>query len=445
METLRAQYQKALLAWLKTADAGGAPAFAALGALRKTLAALGETRPDWRPLADAGEAFFAAIASGRLPNLLEYRRLGGRIEQTLRVTPADARFQETITQIEAILPSESSANPSAQEPASLAAEMPAPEKTGVAQPDAETPPAAPPDLRAADTPRKKDPVSETLDRNADILPLLGRQPKEPRFTLRQRALWDSAAEAFALAWDAARRPGPPAPLNAEEANAAEEDSAEAEAARWRPLRRAIFRLLEGALPLEHPAPLQLAEALASATDSLDSGAPPAPRLLTALAACAELLEEKDLLEHAALESLSAQFAHRLAKSEETLRSQAIDALFAEEAREELEQIRQALEMLPPNTGMMSTAAERLQRLADPLELSELALAAFHFAHTASRLPPALLDRSPVRETAFSWLKAAEEWIAEIERGENPPPPEALEAAQADLRQALRSPIEPGKA
>ncbi|MCL2075553.1 MAG: hypothetical protein FWH15_03780 [Betaproteobacteria bacterium] len=391
MEILRARYQKSLLLWLKTADeSGSAAALSALAGLQETLRIIAGELPEKAEIANAGERLFAAIAEGRLPPALECRKLAGRIEQSLRAEQSAEKNRETLSALLLALPSESALP--------LQAELP-----------------------AAALPEKKDPLAVTLEAATDLLPLLGETSREPRFTLQQRALWDTAVEALAIAWEDAR---------SNLAAAATAGSA-TEDADWSPLRRAIFRLLEGALPLLHSAPLQLAEALASAIDELDA-APPTPRLFTALTACFELLQEKDFLEHEALENRVAQLVERLERRSEGIRSRAVDQLFANEALEEIEQMRVALDSLPPDTESIASSARHLQQLAEPLELSALAFAAFRFAGLLAALNPACLDCSPGRDEAFAWIDEMEAWIGQIGEGESPPPPVGIGKTQSRL-------------
>ncbi|MDR1849023.1 MAG: hypothetical protein LBQ75_03185, partial [Zoogloeaceae bacterium] len=314
--------------------------------------------------------------------------------------------------------------PQAEElPHTQAEELPPPQAEELPSTQSELLLSSQAELPATAVPEKKDPLTATLEATTDLLPLLGEKPREPRFSLQQRALWDAAVEAFALAWESHR---------SDFAAAATSGSTENEpSADWESLRRAIFRLLEGALPLEHPAPLHLAEALASALDELDV-APPTPRLLTALTACLELLQEKDFLEHEALDDRIAQLVSSLERRNEGTRSRTVDQLFAHEALEEIEQMRIAMDALPPDTEIIAESARNLQSLAEPLELSALALAASHFARLVIMLDPACLDDSPGRDDTLAWIADMETWINQISKGESPPPPARLNELQTRL-------------
>ena len=366
----RAGFQRGLLAWLKAPqDAAG------LDVMLRALATQGAEAnvvPETAVCLAAAEALFVAIRDKRLEALVSYRRLAARVEQTLRKGAPDAN---------------------------LLADLQAP----LLQFD--PPPQAP--IEAL---QPRDPLTTTLEPTAAILPLLS-TPREPRFTTAQRGLWDNAVEALGIAW--AKCNGTPTPEG------------------WAQLRQGIFRLLDGALALAHPDPLRLAEALAAATDDLES-TPPSPRLLTALAASMELLKEQGFLEHEALESLAQQLITRLERRDEGPRSRHLDTLFAGEAEDEIEQLRLALEALPPDCEALKDAARRIQQLADPLDLAPLALVAFRFAQSMERITPEQLDRSPGRDIALEWIDELERWITAIGEGNPPPPPAALAKLQGQL-------------
>jgi hypothetical protein len=362
-ENPRADYQKGLLAWLNAPRerAGLDVMLRALAAWRARQDAL----PEMAACCAAAEALLAAIRDKRLEPLVEYRRLAARMEQAFRKDTPDA---------------------------DLRADLQAP----LLQFD-------PPPQPSIEAVCARDPLSIALEPTVAVLPLLA-TPREPRFTMARRRLWDNAVEALGIAWtNCSGTPG-------------QED--------WTQFRQGVFRLLEGALALAHPAPLQLAEALAAATDNLDS-TPPSPRLLTTLAACVELLQEQGFLEHEALESLAQQLTTRLARRDEGPRSRHLDTLFAREAAEEIEQIRLALEALPPDCAALAQAVRHIQQLAEPLDLAPLALAAFRFAQSVERIDPVCLDHPPGRDIALAWIDCLENWITAIGDGNLPAPPAAL--------------------
>lgn len=245
-----------------------------------------------------------------------------------------------------------------------------------------------------------DPLAPTLAATSSLLPLIAR-PREPRFTTRQRGKWDHAVHALTLAWNT-------------------------EPKAWSRLRRAIFKLLEGALDLRHPAPLRLAEALASATDGLEEFGQEIPsRRLSALAATLELIPEADFLEHDALEERVTQLVARLESEESGPRSAAVNHLFKVEAADELETMRLAMEALPPDTEAIAEAACQLHGLAEPIDLLALALSAAYFADTITELDPLRLDHAQERASVFAWITTMETWIDAVAAGEHPDFSEAL--------------------
>ncbi|WP_303785888.1 hypothetical protein [Azovibrio restrictus] len=301
--------------------------------------------PHW----PAAQNLLAAIQRGELPPRVEYRRLAGRVDQALR----RAARQE-----------------SGNDPA-LLQEL----QASLAQ---LAPPPQPP--MAALVPRG--PLASTLEATAAILPLLARE-QEPRFKAAQRRGWDQAVTLLAGAW-------------------------EQRLAGWQPLRRAVFPLLEGALALQHPAPLRLAEALASATDLLETS-PPGPRLLAALCATLELLQEPDFLEHEALEERVAQLVSRLEAGDRD-GSPALEALFVQEAQEVLEHLHLALEAVPPDSATLAAAAAQLRELAEHAERPECSRWAARLEQAFLHLPPEQLDLGPARHHVQTCLASLEAWL-----------------------------------
>ena len=357
---LRRRYQAGLLAWLSRPESGEG-----LAALCAALAELGALADTDAPLWQAAEMLFSDIAAGRRPAKLEYRRLAGRIDQHLRqkvAAPAATTDDGLLAELRALLAREKS-----------------------------TPPAA---AHGAD---KRHPLATTLEATAAVLPFL--QPRPRRFAPEQRREWDAAVAELRSHWPACARGAPDA---------------------WPALRAAIFRLLAGALPLPHPAPLALAEALAAATDDLERVAPTAYRR-AALAASFELLGEADFLEHPALAARVTQLVERLGRRQPGARSPRVDALFAAEAREEIEALCASLETVPPDTRAFARAAGRLQALAEPLDLPALAEAARRLGDAVARLDPGLLDEGPGRAALLAGLAALSAWIDGIGDGQTQTP------------------------
>lgn len=342
LETLRARYQKGLLAWLKAPDAG-----AGLVTMCEALAecACLDPRPHW----PAALALLVSLQRGELPPRVEYRRLAGRVDLALR----------RASRLEAD-----------SDPA-LLQELQAP----LAQ---LAPQAQPP--MAALLPRS--PLASTLAATAAILPLMAHD-KETRFKPAQQAAWQQAVAQLQQAWEQ------------------RQDS-------WQALRHAIFKLLESALVLGHPAPLRLAEALACATDQIDSR-PPGPRLLATLTTTLELLQETGFLEHEALEERVAQLVPRL-EAGDTPCSRTLETLFVQEALEVLEQLQLDLEIVPPDQERLALGARQLQELAGHAERPEGQRWASRLENAFRQLPPGQLDHGPARHQVLACLAGLDAWL-----------------------------------
>lgn len=133
-------------------------------------------------------------------------------------------------------------------------------------------------------------------------------------------------------------------------------------------RSAIFALYAVAVDSADADCLRLAEALASAADHLEDQAP--ARLIAALSATFEYLTDAQGLESEKFVERAEHFARRLAESctDPGERSVVIDQLFVQEARERIEQMHDALAVLPPDAYALKTEAEQLAQHAEQLEL-----------------------------------------------------------------------------
>jgi hypothetical protein len=130
----------------------------------------------------------------------------------------------------------------------------------------------------------------------------------------------------------------------------------------------------------------------------------------------ELVAEASFLEHEALPERVDQLVRRLQSDEDGPRSRVADTLFAQEAQEEIDTLRAAMEAVPPDVTALAEAARQIQRLAEPLELDALAQAASCFAETIARSSPAVLDHSPGRNETFAWISGLETWVKTIATG-----------------------------
>lgn len=179
-----------------------------------------------------------------------------------------------------------------------------------------------------------------------VLPWLAR-PRPPRFDPALNQRWVAAGKRLGASWSARHE-------IAEEA-----------------LRTAIFALYAIALETADADCLRLGEALASAVDRLEDGTPPV-RLIAALSACIETLDEPAGLEHELFGERARHFASRLdgilTGTQDTARSAAIDQIFVDDASEQLELMHDALAVLPPDAYALSSEAAKLAQQAELLEI-----------------------------------------------------------------------------
>lgn len=185
-------------------------------------------------------------------------------------------------------------------------------------------------------------LAPTLEATAAILPWLAR-PAQPRFPPELNRRWSEAGSALAAAWSERHRGGD--------------------------IRPALFALYAVAVDSGDADCLRLAEALAGAGDRLDDAELP-PRLVAALSAAAECLADPAGLEQDNFPERARHFAQRLdaALRDAPARSAVIDRLFIAEAQERIEQMRDALAVLPPDAYALKAEAEALAALAEQLEI-----------------------------------------------------------------------------
>lgn len=190
-------------------------------------------------------------------------------------------------------------------------------------------------------------LAPTLEATAAILPWLAK-PRPPRFDSALNQRWIEAGQQLASAWSNRHSQGTDA------------------------VRPAIFALYGVALETADAGCLRLGEALAGAADQLEQSDLP-PRLIAALSACIECLVEPGGLEHEAFTSRVGHFAQRLEAALAPQpgtgeRSPVLDHLFAEEAREHIEQMHDALLVLPPDAYALKSSAAQIAQHAEQLEL-----------------------------------------------------------------------------
>jgi len=188
-------------------------------------------------------------------------------------------------------------------------------------------------------------LAPTLDATAAILPWLAR-PATPRFAPELNQRWLAATARLHQTWSNRHLDG-------------DDD-----------LRPALFALYAICLETTDTDCLRFGEALASAADRLEISGEH-PKLVAALSAAIEALDEEKGLEHETFGERCRHFAQRL----ETLlaqraqeRSPLIDRLFIDEALERVEAMHDALAALPPDAYALKTEADELAQHAEQLEL-----------------------------------------------------------------------------
>lgn len=188
-------------------------------------------------------------------------------------------------------------------------------------------------------------LAPTLDATAAILPWVSK-PKVARFAPQLNERWIAGCQRLATAWSERHGDG-------------EEN-----------VRQAIFNLYAIALETADPDCLGLGEALATAMDRLE-GEQPSPKLIAALAATMEALGDTEGLENDAFGERARHFAQRLesvATTEPGERSAVLDALFVDEAREQIELMHEALAALPPDAYALQIETLKLAQHAEQLAL-----------------------------------------------------------------------------
>lgn len=190
-------------------------------------------------------------------------------------------------------------------------------------------------------------LAPTLKATAAILPWVA-QAKPARFASELNARWIAACRQLHDDWTARHQQG------------------------LATLRPAIFALYGIALETRDADCLALGEAFASCADHFEATAP-GPRVIAALTAALESLDEAAGLEHEAFGERARHFAGRIGESllappELGLRSPIIDRLFVSEALEQVEAMREALAALPVDAYALASEAAHLAQQAEQAEL-----------------------------------------------------------------------------
>lgn len=226
-------------------------------------------------------------------------------------------------------------------------------------------------------------LAPTLEAIAAILPWLAK-PRPARFDPELNQRWIAATQRLGVAWSDRHGIG-------------SDD-----------IRPAIFSLYGVALETADADCLHLGEALASASDLLEEEAPP-PRLIAALTAAIECLNEPDGLEHEVFIERAQHFARRL-ETTITLcasageRSPVLDHIFVEDTRERIELMHDALAVLPPDAYALKNEAAHIAEQAELLEL-------FGIMHLARQLA-ANINATTDLDSAFA-RNQLEEFLQQI--------------------------------
>lgn len=232
-------------------------------------------------------------------------------------------------------------------------------------------------------------LAPMLEATAAILPWLAK-PKPARFEPRLNERWVAASQQLYQAWQ--ERHG-----------------------RTCEVRPAIFNLYTIALETADADCLRLGEALASAADRLEDETPPS-RLIAALSASIEALREPAGLEHEAFAERTRHFAARLENAttpgETSERSAVLDQLFVDEAREQLELLRDALAALPPDAYVLTTESLKLAQQAEMLEIWGIMHLARQVADCVAR-HGSELDQPAIRDELDGLLRGLEAGISVV--------------------------------
>ncbi len=471
--TLRARYQRGLLAWLKGADAGQRQG--GLAEMQAALLTASASRGDaafWRTV----QTLLTALADGSLPADSRAHRLCGRFDRQLRLLAEGAAgvdralISETFDFVTGAIFAKPAALPTATAtttmpplsvPVAPATDLTPPVAAGIANPDADP-----------------DPLAETpVDWSASLSASLAAMQAAP--AVNDAAAADLASVAPVLATSPAAvpatNPSPalavPAPGADESAAAAADFSAlllpsdeidldpaavagwEAAAAvvgsTWHDrhqaglaaFRSAVIRLGGAGLDLHLPEALRFAEALATVADRADEPEVLAdPRLVAAIAASLEVLVEPGTVKR---KVFPGQVAHLCGRLELALREAAVPTegrlivsrtlyqMFVGEAAESLGHLRDELDTLHPLSAEMANAASALADNAATIDLTAVRDLALALANALVRYhSPLNVDVPAERALVVTVLHVLEGMVDSVAAGDLPEPAPLLVAALA---------------
>ncbi len=218
-------------------------------------------------------------------------------------------------------------------------------------------------------------LAPTLEATAAILPWVAK-PQPVRFPPELNKRWEAAWKELADCWHQRQTGG--------------QD----------PVRAAIFAVLSIAIEANDVDCLGLAEALASTADRFDADGGLSPRVIAALTATIETLQEPGGLEHVNFVTRAQHFSQRIHQSlapsrKPGERSDVLDALFVEDTQERLERMYESLIVLPIDVYALQIDCQELIQQAEQIEMWGI----YHLARQLESFVVQLSDASEATQDA----------------------------------------------
>lgn len=188
-------------------------------------------------------------------------------------------------------------------------------------------------------------MAPTLNATVSILPLLAKT-RQSRFDPQLNQRWIETMRTLTSHWGQRHQLGEHA------------------------IRPSVFSLYQLALESADSDCLHLAEGMASVVDRIEDVGP-SSRLVAALSACLESLNDPRGLEHEVFTERAQHFAVRLSQvasesADAAARSAVIDRLFVGDSEDKLAQMRDALAVLPPDAYALKTLSAQLVAEAEQI-------------------------------------------------------------------------------
>lgn len=410
--SLRARYQRGLLAWLKAEES--AQRLAGLAEMQAALLGIEASRSDsafWRTV----QTLLSALADGTLPADSRAHRLCGRFDRQLRLLAEGAAgvdralISETFDFVTGAVLAAPAATTTAAEAEVMTSPPVAPSSPAEEEPPApgfaavgveEVPLsslAGLEDLRAAqveEAPPLQDFSSLLLP--SDDLDL------DPAAVAR----WEAAAQTVWAAWHDRHQSG------------------------LAPFRSAVIALSGVGLDLHSADALRFAEALATVADRADEPEVLADaRLVAAIAAALEVLVEPGSVNRKVFAGQVDNLSGRLAATLEEaavptegrlIVSRTLYQMFVDEAHESLQHLRDELDTLHPLAGEMAEAASALADNAATIDLTAVRDLALALANALVRYEaPLNVDVAAERALVSTVLHILEGMVDTVAAGEQP--------------------------